>query len=148
MESYFAQLTHWHWAILAVGFTIVEVLLPVFVFLWLGLAAGLTAVVKYLHPAFSWEGQFLLFCATALLTIAVWHGLLRKRPSAVGDSTLNRRGTQYIGQVFTLEQPIVDGVGHLRVDDTFWRLQGPELTAGAKVRVTEVVGNALKVEAV
>jgi membrane protein implicated in regulation of membrane protease activity len=30
-----------------------------------------------------------------------------------------------VGRVFTLEKPIVDGAGTVRIDDTIWRVAGP-----------------------
>jgi hypothetical protein len=33
---------------------------------------------------------------------------------------LNRRGEQYVGRTFTLEEPIVNGHGKIRVDDSTW----------------------------
>jgi membrane protein implicated in regulation of membrane protease activity len=71
---------------------------------------------------------------------------LRSNPIATDRPTLNRRGTQYIDRIFTLAAPIVDGRGNLHVDDTMWKIEGPELDMGAKVRVTGVNGVMLTVE--
>ena len=59
---------------------------------------------------------------------------------------LNRRNEALIGRVFTLEQPIVDGIGTVRIDDTVWRVNGPECPAGSRVRVTQADGATLAVE--
>lgn len=60
---------------------------------------------------------------------------------------LNRRGEQYIGRVFTLTEPIVNGVGKVKVDDTTWKVNGDDMEAGAKVRVVAIDGTVFKVEA-
>jgi membrane protein implicated in regulation of membrane protease activity len=60
---------------------------------------------------------------------------------------LNRRGEQYVGRLFTLQEAVVNGVGKLQVDDTTWRISGVDLPAGRKVRVAGVDGTTLRVEA-
>ncbi len=47
-----------------------------------------------------------------------------------------------------LDEPIRDGSGRLALGDTTWRVTGPDLAAGAKVRIVEADGAVLKVEAV
>ena len=46
-----------------------------------------------------------------------------------------------------LDEPIRDGIGRLALDDTVWRVQGPDLAAGSRVRIVEADGALLKVEA-
>jgi membrane protein implicated in regulation of membrane protease activity len=58
---------------------------------------------------------------------------------------LNRRAEIYLGRTFTLERPIVDGRGRLRVDDTVWLVEGPDLPAGARVQVIGVDNTLLRV---
>ena len=50
------------------------------------------------------------------------------------------------GRVFTLETPIKDGEGRIRVDDSSWRVTGADRFAGAKVRVVRVEGTTLVVD--
>jgi inner membrane protein len=50
--------------------------------------------------------------------------------------------------VFTLEKPIVDGFGTVRIDDTIWRVAGPDVPAGSRVRVVQADGANLTVAAV
>ena len=61
---------------------------------------------------------------------------------------LNRRPESYIGRTFTLENPIVDGVGRVRIDDTIWRVSGPDSPAGSQVRIMRAEGPNLFVERV
>ena len=53
---------------------------------------------------------------------------------------LTRRAQQYIGRTFNLIEPIVNGTGKIHVDDSTWRVKGPDLPAGTHVRVTGVDG--------
>jgi membrane protein implicated in regulation of membrane protease activity len=49
--------------------------------------------------------------------------------------------------VVPLERGIVDGRGRVQIADAFWEVAGPELPAGAHVRVTGADGMTLTVEA-
>ena len=60
---------------------------------------------------------------------------------------LNERAARLIGQSFVLAEPIVDGKGRIRVDDTNWRITGPDLPSGTRVRVTGNDGAVLSVGA-
>ena len=46
---------------------------------------------------------------------------------------LNRRIEALVGRVYTLDKPIVDGVGAVRIDDTVWRVSGADQPAGSRV---------------
>jgi membrane protein implicated in regulation of membrane protease activity len=50
-----------------------------------------------------------------------------------------------IGRVFTLEKPIIDGAGTVRIDDTVWRVAGPDTPAGSRVRIVRADGASLTV---
>jgi inner membrane protein len=60
---------------------------------------------------------------------------------------LNRRADALVGRVFTLEKPIIDGSGTVRIDDTVWRVAGPDTPAGSRVRVVKADGASLTVAA-
>ena len=51
------------------------------------------------------------------------------------------------GREFTLDKPIVGGVGTIRIDDTVWRVAGPDGPAGSRVRIARAQGADLLVEA-
>ncbi|HHO68385.1 MAG TPA: NfeD family protein, partial [Gammaproteobacteria bacterium] len=120
------QLGHWHWWILGVALLILEVFAPGAFFLWLGIAAGVVGLVVYLLPELAWEYQLLLFSILSVISIVVWRRFFRLRAEDTDQPTLNRRGEQYIGRVFTLETPLVNGMGKIRIDDTTWKIEGPD----------------------
>ncbi len=60
---------------------------------------------------------------------------------------LNRRAEGYVGRIFTLDKPIVDGIGTVRIDDTVWRVSGPDCPAGSRVKIARAEGAELSVEA-
>jgi hypothetical protein len=70
---------------------------------------------------------------------------LRHHPVHTDRPTLNRRGEQYVGRVLTLQVPIVNGTGKVRVDDTTWKVEGEDCASGSRVVVTGVDGAVLRV---
>lgn len=140
------QLTYWHWFILAAILIILEMFAPGAFLLWIGIAAGVVGAVLYFVPAMTWEYQFILFSLAAVGSIVAWRSYRAKHPVTTDEPTLNRRGAQYVGRVFTLDAPIVNGVGKIRVDDSTWKIEGADCPAGTKVKVTGIENTVLKVE--
>ena len=136
----------WHWWILALALIIAETFLPGTFFLWMGVSALVLGVLAWLIPAMGWEMQLMLFAVLSLVSIVGWRMWQRKHPDETDQPSLNRRGEQYIDRVFTLETPIENGFGKVRVGDTLWRVKGGDLAAGTKVRVTAADGIVLVVE--
>jgi membrane protein implicated in regulation of membrane protease activity len=136
----------WHWWVLAVVLVVIEIIAPgTAYFIWMGVAAGITGVVLMLAPALSWEWQLLIFSVFSIASIVLWRLYAKRNPVQTDEPHLNRRGEQYIGRTFTLTEPIVNGLGKLRVDDTTWRIESNDLPAGTRVRVTGVNGTILRV---
>ena len=52
---------------------------------------------------------------------------------------------QHIGQSLHLIDPIVNGRGSIRIGDSIWRVEGPELPKGARITVVGADGTVLKV---
>ena len=136
----------WHWWILALGLIIIETVLPGTFFLWMGISAIVLGLLAWLIPAMSWEMQLMLFAILSLVSIVGWRMWQRRHPDESDQPNLNRRAEQYVGRVFTLETPIENGYGKVRVGDTLWRVKGGEAPVGSKVKVTSVDGVILVVE--
>lgn len=139
------QLDYWHWWILAAVLIILEVFAPGAFFLWLGIAAGVVGGLVYLSPAMTWEYQLLAFSVLSVVSIIVWRKFFRTRPADTDQPALNRRGEQYIGRSFTLHEPITDGIGKIRVDDSTWKIRGENCAVGTQVEVIGVDGTILEV---
>lgn len=140
------EMLYWHWWILGFILLGLEMILPTgFFLLWIGLAALIVGALAWLVPALSWQAELLLFGALSLVSFFVWR---RLKPTVVESDrpNLNRRGESYVGRTFTLSEPIVNGVGTLRVDDSQWRVAGADAPAGTRVRVVQADGATLKVE--
>lgn len=140
--SFFSQLGAWNWFILGGILLALEVLAPGAFMLWLGLAAIATGVVSFILPL-SWQIQIVVFAILSVISVLVGR---KFQPRANVDSDkpfLNRRHDALIGRVFTLDEPIVHGAGRVRVDDSTWRVTGPDCPAGTKVKVERTDGATL-----
>lgn len=140
------NLAFWHWWVAAFIFAILEMLMPGTFLIWLAAAAGLVGFLMLLVPAMPWELQYVVFAVGSVAAIAGWRAYKKRHPDSDEKPELNKRGVQYVGQVVRLETPIVNGQGKARVGDTLWKVRGPDLPAGANVRVTGVDGTQLVVE--
>ncbi len=136
----------WHWWVLAIILVVIETIAPGTFFLWMGVAAGVVGVVLLALPDLAWEYQLLVFAVFAVASAVSWRLYQRRNPTKTDRPTLNRRGEQYVGRTFTLEEPVVNGQGKIIVDDTTWKIEGDDLPIGAKVNVTGVEGTVLKIE--
>ena len=127
-------------------FLILEVFSPGVFFIWMGAAAAVVGFVMLLFPGLDWEYQLVLFALVSVASILLWRSRLARHPTPTDQPRLNRRGEQYIDRLFTLEEPIVNGQGRIRVDDSTWKIEGPDCGSGERVRVVGVDGVVLKVE--
>jgi membrane protein implicated in regulation of membrane protease activity len=135
----------WHWLALGGMLLILEMLTPGVVFLWLAFAAGLTGILLWLAPTLGWQVQVLVFAALAVASVALSFRRRRRLPAGGGDPKLNRRALAYIGTEAVLEVAIGPSHGRVRIADGTWPAAGPDLPAGARVRVVGVKGAALLV---
>ena len=141
------QIEFWHWWVLAIVLVLLEVFTPAFVFMWLGVAAGVVGLVLLAVPEMTWQVQGLIFALLSVSSIVGWRAYRQRHPAPPTDHPeLNRRGYQYVGKQFTLEGPIVNGSGVIRIGDTRWKVSGEDLPAGTQVRVTGAEGTVLQVE--
>lgn len=137
---------YWHWLTLGLILLILELLISSSGFLlWLSAAAFITGIVILFFPLI-WPYQIIVFSITALFSIFGWRKVKKRSPHSM-RSTLNRRAEQYIGRVFTLEMPVINGKGAIHVDDTRWLVSAKEdLPNGIRVKVTHADGTVLHIE--
>ena len=129
----------WAWVIGGLVVAACELLAPGAFLIWIGLAAIATGIVLAL-VVLPWEVQLILFALLAGASV-----LLGRRVAWNPRSALNQRGHSLIGQEFVLEQPVADGVGRLRTGDTSWRIIGPDMPVGTRIRVMALDGTTLEV---
>lgn len=137
---------HWFWLTLGGLLLAAEMLGTSGYLLWSGLAAVLVGLIEWLFP-FSWTHQGILFAVLTLLCVYFWYRWMRYREVSQQPNTLNQRGSQMIGMHLTLDTTLTEGLGHVRIGDSSWRVQAKEdLPAGTPVIVTGVVGITLLIQ--
>jgi inner membrane protein len=88
---------------------------------------------------------FVVFAITAF-GLYFWREYRVQQRDLQSASAPHRVGERYIGQVVTVEQGIHDGSGRVKLGTRQWSLRGPNVPAGARVRVTGVDGSVLIVD--
>lgn len=146
MAQFFDHLEFWHWLILALAFAGIEIMTPGFFFIWLGGAALVTGLVVLVISSMSWEVQLILYAVLSAVSLLAWYKLGRRMRIGTDDATLNRRGESLVGRTGDLVEPMVNGRGRVKIDDSVWRAEGKDAPLGTRVVVTGVQGAILKVD--
>jgi membrane protein implicated in regulation of membrane protease activity len=146
MPAWLGAIEFWWWWTLGAALLAVEILAPGFFFLWFAASAVVVGFLLLALPDLGWGLQLVLFAVLGVAALAIGRPLFRRPPPQSDHPTLSRRGEAYVGRQLTLTDPIRDGVGWAKVDDSRWRVAGPDLPAGSHVRVVGVQGTTLQVE--
>ena len=145
MMDLLSKLGTWNWLILSVVLMGIETFAPGVFMLWLGLAALIVGALSF-GIAWSWQTQLIVFAALSIAMVPLWRYYSGRNAKPTDNPFLNKRAEGLVGRVFTLEKPIVDGVGTVRIDDTVWRVSGPDTPAGTKVKIVKADGASLTVD--
>ncbi len=140
------QIEFWYWLIAGVVMVIIEMVVPMAYFLWMGISALLVGLLLFLIPSTPLMIQVIVFGVCSIVSVVLYKRYQRQNPRQKDQPNLNRRGHQYVGRVFTLDEAIVNGVGKVKVDDSTWKVKGIDLPVGTNVRVTSVEGTILYIE--
>lgn len=151
IARFIAELGPWSWMVLGFALLALEILVPGFYLLWIGIAAVLTGALSlqlWDWASWTWQVQVLVFLLLSLASAFAGKKILGASANPPTDEPLlNRRGEQLIGRTATLAEPIAQGVGRVSLGDTIWRVTGPDLPAGTRVRVVAAHGSDLEVAA-
>src|ERR1700709_2241664 len=147
MAEMFVTLGTWNWLIFGLLVMGLELLAPGVFLFWLGLAALLVGLLSFaINPA--WQTQLLLFAVFAVAAVPACRYFAPSASShSVSNPFLNKRTEAMVGREFTLEKPIVDGSGTVRIDDTTCPVAGPDARAGSRVKIVQADGASLTVAA-
>jgi membrane protein implicated in regulation of membrane protease activity len=143
--DYLVSLGAWNWFIAGALLLALEIIAPGAFMMWFGLAALLVGTIS-LFIDWSWQAQGAAFAVFAVAAIPLWRRVSPRVERPVDQPFLNRRTEAMVGRVFTLDKPIVNATGTIRIDDTIWRVTGPDAPAGSRVRVKHAEGAQLEVE--
>jgi len=148
MIEIITSLGAWSWIILGGILLAIEVIAPGTFILWFGVSAIIVGVISFAID-WNWQEQGVAFAILAIASFVMWWRLIRpvrRNEDASDQPFLNRRAHGFVGRVFTLEKPIVDGAGTVRIGDTIWRVTGPDCAAGSRIKIARAEGATLFVE--
>lgn len=146
MAEMLSNLGKWNWLILGVLLMGVETFAPGVFMLWLGIAALLVGLLTF-AVSLSWQTQIIVFAILSIAMVPLWRHYSKRNEKPTDKPFLNKRAQGLVGREFTLEKPIIDGVGTVKIDDTIWRVSGSDAPAGSRVKIVHADGASLKVEA-
>lgn len=132
-----------YWWAIALTFVLVEFAKPHGKLIWVAFAAMISGLLVKLLPDMAWIAVVnFVIMAPAL----VWLSTMSKKAKAKRLIDDVAAGKQYLGKVFVLEEPVIDGKGTLVHSDNTWLLTGEDAKAGERMVVVGVNGNELTVE--
>lgn len=144
MQQFLPFLGGWTWWVIAGIFLFIELMLPGVFFMWLGLAAALIGLID-IFADLSWQIELALFAVFSVLLVLFVRPRVKFQEGETNN--LNRRMYDYVGRTYVLDEPIVNGRGKVKIDDTLWTVSGADRGKGEWVKVTAVDGTRLIVEA-
>lgn len=135
----------WAWIVIGLVLLALELVVPGGFLLWLGVSGIVTGLITLIEPI-SWPLQWLVFGVLSLVTIGLWVRFTRNRKDRSDRPYLNSRAEQFVGHEVVLEQAIQQGFGRVVLGDGVWRVSGPDLPVGQRVRIVGADGAVLRVE--
>lgn len=122
--------------VIAAMLLVIEAARPTFYLSAAAVAVFVTGLVNLAMPMLSPSTMLLCFSFLLVACCITAHHFRESRPARkTTDPSRLRRAEQYIGRVFRLEEPIVDGHGVLLADDTVWTVRGRDCCRGTRVKV-------------
>lgn len=149
--DYFAQHPALWWLGTGFVFLIAEMLTGTLFFFFMCIGAFLVGLLTWLLGLSS-AVQLLCFAIASVAAVAAW---MRFRPNPkdsieqrAGAEGLNNRIAGFMGRDAVLEEPITNGHGRIRLDDSYWGVVGEDAPSGSLVRIVAAEGMILHVEPV
>ena len=127
-----------------------ELLVPGVFLVWIGLAAITTGLISlWLWDAgfWSWEVQALTLALLSVAYVFLGRRFYTDDGKRSDEPLLNQRGATLVGRIATLGEPVRDGRGRVKIDDSYWPVRGDDMPAGTRIRIVAVEGSTLSVEA-
>lgn len=140
------HILYWHWFAIAAVLGTIEILAPGIFFLWLALAAVATGLIAAVIPEMAVNSQIVIFAILSVVAVFFGWKIIKRNPQKSADPTLNLRSAQYVGKTYTLHSAIVGGTGRVKIGDTTWKVEGPDMAEGSLVRVIGYDGPTLQIE--
>lgn len=145
------ELGPWVWWVVGLVLLGLEIIIPGIFLLWIGIAAmivGLLSFALWETGIWPWQAQLIIFAILAVASSYIGKKYVADRNQDSDEPLLNQRTQGLIGRKATLEEPIENGRGRIKLDDTLWVIEGPELNAGDTIEIVSANSNRLAVKQV
>lgn len=138
----------WVWAIVALAVAIAELHTPGYYLIWIAAGAAATAIAgSYYDLALS--TQILIFVVASVIACLCGYFIYRWLATVGGKTVpVNRRALDLIGTRGVVAETITNGHGKVRLGDTVWLAEGPDLASGTAVVVSGVRGTTVIVASI
>ncbi|MDQ1186948.1 NfeD family protein [Agrobacterium larrymoorei] len=149
IQTLVADLGPWSWWLLAAILLVAELAAPGVFLIWIGAAAlvvGALSLALWDASVWGWQIQLLLFAALSVVFAIAGRRYYDRKHATTDEPFLNQREASLVGRTATLQEPITEGRGRIRLDDTWWPVQGADQPAGTRVRIASAHGRTLTVE--
>ena len=133
----------WIWLIGGALAGLLELHVPGTYLIWVAVGAGVTALIDAtLQPAIA--VQIAIFIIACAVSCTIGYFVYRRASrSGQAEPLLNQRSKAMIGQKGVVSASIMNGQGKVRLGDTVWLAEGPNLPEGTAIVVTAVRGTAV-----
>jgi inner membrane protein len=151
IERAIQELGPWSWWVLGFVLLAAELIAPGVFLIWIGVAAlavGILSLMLWEVGFWTWQVQLVLFALLSVAAVLLGRRFVLSTSETTDEPLLNQRAESLVGRTAVLEKPSAEGRGRIRLDDTFWVVEGPDLPAGTRVRVVSTHGRNLTVESV
>ena len=144
-----AQILWWHWVVLGVVLTLLELAVPAFFLVWFGAGAIVVGLVALALPQLSLAWQVLVWIAASATFIWLWFKVFKpgfhktragmSKGAVIGEIGLVIRDIRPFekGQI-RFQKPVLG-------DEVWESIADEEIRTGERVKVLDVEGNILKV---
>lgn len=142
------EIPWWVWTIAAAVLALAEMHVPGTYLIWVAAGAALTAAASALWDL-SVSAQLGVFAAASAVSCVGGYFVYRQgqTPRLDHRTPLNQRHVSLVGAHGTVTEPLVGGTGKVRIGDSVWLADGPDLPQGTRVTVTSVRGTRVSVRA-
>ena len=110
---------------------------------WIGIAVAALGILRLGRDL--GVGLALIAAGLALIILDIVIDFVWAAPAvwSSDDPDLNRRGHELIGRTAIVADAITAGRGTVRISDTQWIAEGPDLAVGTEVQITGAQGTRL-----
>ena len=143
MDAFIAWLwdvSYWHWWAFGIVLITIEAFAPSTYLIWPAVSAGVIGVAVAIDPDINWRIQILSFAVLAVASNVAWFFWLKRHPTKSDRPDLNLRTQAYVGRKLTLSEPLADGQGRVRLDDSWWRVRTEDGNPIERDQRIEIVG--------